>query len=152
MLFNRYTWTNVSFNDLIDKLITLFDDPKVEMASVASTDLHKHDFTNDNVVKVNLDNENNAISFVRNNIDPEQIYYRHIGIYAYTVKDLYLYCELPKSKSEINLSLEQFRFLDNGINIMAYCASSNPGASIDSVDNLNEIKGINNWIKTKNLY
>ena len=38
--------------DLIDKLITLFDDPKVEMASVASTDLHQHDFTNDNVVKV----------------------------------------------------------------------------------------------------
>lgn len=102
-------------------------------------------------VKIHINKE--KINFFRDtDITDMSNIYKHIGIYAYTVKDLYLYCELPKSKSEINLSLEQFRFLDNGINIMAYCASSNPGASIDSADNLNEIKGINNWIKTKNLY
>ena len=103
--------------DLIDKLITLFDDPKVEMASVASTDLHQHDFTNDNVVKVNLDNENNAISFVRNNMEPEQIYYRHIGIYAYRKKTLNFFTSLDQSENEKKHSLEQLRALDNNIAI-----------------------------------
>ena len=71
---------------LIDQLITLFEDPSVEMASIASTDLYEDDLNNDNVVKVNLDKENNAISFIRNNLNPELTYYRHIGIYAYRKK------------------------------------------------------------------
>ena len=41
------------------------------MASIASTDLQEDDLNNDNVVKVNLDKENNAISFIRNNLNPE---------------------------------------------------------------------------------
>ena len=121
--------------DLIDKLITLFDDPKVEMASVASTDLHKHDFTNDNVVKVNLDNENNAISFVRNNIDPEQIYYRHIGIYAYRKKTLNFFTSLDQSENEKKHSLEQLRALDNNIAIKLLISDFNR-RSIDTKEDL----------------
>ena len=121
--------------DLIDKLITLFDDPKVEMASVASTDLHQHDFTNDNVVKVNLDNENNAISFVRNNIDPEQIYYRHIGIYAYRKKTLNFFTSLDQSENEKKYSLEQLRALDNNIAIKLLISDFNH-RSIDTKEDL----------------
>ena len=33
---------------LIDQLITLFEDPRVEMASIASTDLQEDDLNNDN--------------------------------------------------------------------------------------------------------
>ena len=121
--------------DLIDKLITLFDDPKVEMASVASTDLHKHDFTNDNVVKVNLDNENNAISFVRNNMDPEQIYYRHIGIYAYRKKTLNFFTSLDQSENEKEHSLEQLRALDNNIAIKLLISDFNH-RSIDTKEDL----------------
>ena len=121
--------------DLIDKLITLFDDPKVEMASVASTDLHQHDFTNDNVVKVNLDNENNAISFVRNNIDPEQIYYRHIGIYAYRKKTLNFFTSLDQSENEKKHSLEQLRALDNNIAIKLLISDFNH-RSIDTKEDL----------------
>ena len=69
--------------------------------------------------------------------------YKHIGIYAYSVKDLCLYTGFQRSKNEISLSLEQYRFLDNEIKITAYCAVSNPGISVDTLDNLNEIKGIN---------
>ena len=121
--------------DLIDKLITLFDDPKVEMASVASTDLHQHDFTNDNVVKVNLDNENNAISFVRNNMDPEQIYYRHIGIYAYRKKTLNFFTSLDQSENEKKYSLEQLRALDNNIAIKLLISDFNH-RSIDTKEDL----------------
>ena len=121
--------------DLIDRLITLFDDPKVEMASVASTDLHQHDFTNDNVVKVNLDNENNAISFVRNNMEPEQIYYRHIGIYAYRKKTLNFFTSLDQSENEKKHSLEQLRALDNNIAIKLLISDFNH-RSIDTKEDL----------------
>ena len=102
---------------LIDQLITLFEDPSVEMASIASTDLQEDDLSNDNVVKVNLDKENNAISFIRNNLNPELTYYRHIGIYAYRKNTLNLFTSLAQSDNEKNHRLEQLRALDNNIAI-----------------------------------
>ena len=102
---------------LIDQLITLFEDPSVEMASIASTDLQEDDLNNDNVVKVNLDKENNAISFIRNNLNPELTYYRHIGIYAYRKNTLNLFTSLAQSDNEKNHRLEQLRALDNNIAI-----------------------------------
>ena len=71
---------------LIDSLISLFDDPNVEMASVASTDLKDEDLANRNVVKVNLNENNYALSFVRENLKANQQYFRHVGIYAYRKK------------------------------------------------------------------
>ena len=121
--------------DLIDKLIMLFDDPNVEMASVASTDLHKNDFINENIVKVNLDDENNAISFVRNNMNPEQIYYRHIGIYAYRKKTLNFFTSLDQSENEKKHSLEQLRALDNNIAIKLLISDFNH-RSIDTKEDL----------------
>ena len=99
------------------KLIQLFEDPDVEMASIASTDLKEDDLNNDNVVKVNLDKENNAISFIRNNLNPESTYYRHIGIYAYRKNTLNLFTSLTQSDNEKNHRLEQLRALDNNIAI-----------------------------------
>jgi len=121
--------------DLIDKLIMLFDDPKVEMASVASTDLHENDFINENVVKVNLDDENNAISFVRNNMNPEQTYFRHIGIYAYRKKTLNFFTSLDQSENEKKHSLEQLRALDNNIAIKLLISDFNH-RSIDTKEDL----------------
>ena len=79
---------------------------------------------------------------INNDFDAE--IYKHIGIYAYSVKDLCLYMSLPQSNNEISLSLEQYRFLDNKLKISAYRAVSDPGMSVDSLDNLNELKGVNN--------
>ena len=87
------------------------------MASIASTDLKGDDLNNDNVVKVNLDKENNAISFIRNNLNPESTYYRHIGIYAYRKNTLNLFTSLTQSVNEKNHRLEQLRALDNNIAI-----------------------------------
>jgi 3-deoxy-manno-octulosonate cytidylyltransferase (CMP-KDO synthetase) len=87
------------------------------MASIASTDLKEDDLNNDNVVKVNLDEENNAISFIRNNLNPESTYYRHIGIYAYRKNTLNLFTSLSQSDNEKNHRLEQLRALDNNIAI-----------------------------------
>ncbi len=102
---------------IIDNLIKLFDDPDVNMASVASTDLSKEDLSNKNVVKVNLDRENYAISFVRNNIKEISQYYRHVGIYAYRKKTLDIFTSLKQSTGEKEHSLEQLRAIDNNIAI-----------------------------------
>ena len=97
-----------------------------------------------NTVKIEVDG--NSINFYRvlsDLVDTTNIY-KHIGIYAYQVKDLFLYKSYPQSENEISLSLEQCRFLDNQLKIQAYKAVSDPGISVDSIDNLNEIKSINN--------
>ena len=120
---------------LIDQLISLFNDPDVKMASVASTDLDKNDFKNINVVKVNLDKDNNALSFVRNNIDPKKKYYRHIGIYAYRKKTLNLFTSLDQSDNEKKYSLEQLRALDNNIAIKLLISDFNY-RSIDTKEDL----------------
>jgi len=97
-----------------------------------------------NTVKIELDD--NGINFYRilSDLTDSGNIYKHIGIYAYLVKDLLLYQDYPQSENEISLSLEQCRFLDNQLKIQAYEAVSDPGISVDSIDNLNEIKSVNN--------
>ncbi len=87
---------NIDAN-LIDSLISLFDDPSVEMASVASSDLNDKDLKNPNVVKVCLDKENNARSFERAVSDKKLQYFRHIGIYAYRKATLEKFTNLEQS-------------------------------------------------------
>ena len=107
---------NIDAN-LIDSLISLFDDPIVEMASVASSDLSEKDLDNPNVVKVCLDKENNARSFERTVSDKKLQYFRHIGIYAYRKELLETFTNLEQSENEKKLKLEQLRALDNNIAI-----------------------------------
>ena len=107
---------NIDAN-LIDSLISLFDDPNVEMASIASSDLNEKDLDNPNVVKVCLDKENNARSFERAVSDKKLQYFRHIGIYAYRKATLEKFTNLEQSENEKKLKLEQLRALDNNIAI-----------------------------------
>jgi len=102
---------------LIDNLIKLFDDPQVEMASVASTDLSNDDLENPNVVKVSLDADNNAHNFERTIDNKDVQYFRHIGIYAYRKKTLNKFTNLEQSENEKKWKLEQLRALDNNIAI-----------------------------------
>ena len=102
---------------LIDNLIELFDDPEVEMASVASTDLSNDDLENQNVVKVSLDTDNNAHTFERTIDNKDMQYFRHIGIYAYRKKTLEKFTNFEQSENEKKWKLEQLRALDNNIAI-----------------------------------
>ena len=44
-------------------------------------------------------------------------HYKHIGLYAYTREALDLYHSLPQSSLELSESLDQLRFLQNGVPI-----------------------------------
>ena len=125
---------NIDAN-LIDSLISLFDDPNVEMASVASSDLSEKDLDNPNVVKVCLDKENNARSFERTVSDKKLQYFRHIGIYAYRKEVLETFTNLEQSENEKKLKLEQLRALDNNIAIKLLISDFNH-RSIDTKEDL----------------
>ena len=103
--------------DIIDNLILLFNDPLVEMASVASTDLNNNDLSNLNVVKTYLDEYNYAIDFQREITEEDRQYFRHIGIYAYRKETLMKFTALEQTENEKNLKLEQLRALDNNLAI-----------------------------------
>ena len=103
--------------DIIDNLILLFNDPLVEMASVASTDLNNNDLSNLNVVKTYLDENNYAIDFKREISEQNQKYFRHIGIYAYRKETLMRFANLRQTENEKILKLEQLRALDNNLAI-----------------------------------
>ena len=103
--------------DIIDNLILLFNDPLVEMASVASTDLNNNDLSNLNVVKTYLDENNYAIDFQREITEEDRQYFRHIGIYAYRKETLMIFTALEQTENEKNLKLEQLRALDNNLAI-----------------------------------
>ena len=114
-------------NDGLSTLYYDLDNPKLKM--------------NKNTVKICINEENiNFCRTVEDNISDK--IYKHIGIYGYYVKDLISYKLLPRSENEKDLSLEQFRFVDNGYNISAYYAVSDPGISVDSSDNLSEIRKV----------
>lgn len=73
-----------------------------------------------NIVKVNIDDDSNAIKFSRHseNFNKYNRIYKHIGIYAYKKNTLKKISSLQPTESEISESLEQLRWLDNNYKIL----------------------------------
>lgn len=119
---------------LIDKLADSFHDSDTVMTSA----LHKiekvEDLKNSNVVKVTVDNNNNALYFSRSiipycrdeldnllnhskNIPESFRFFRHLGIYGYRKEFLLSYSKMEQSSLEKLEKLEQLRVLENGYKI-----------------------------------
>ncbi|MBP9854243.1 MAG: 3-deoxy-manno-octulosonate cytidylyltransferase [Candidatus Omnitrophica bacterium] len=108
---------------IIDDLINaLKENPDAPMATVIKKVTDSKDLDNPNIVKVVVDHEQTAIYFSRSKIPfnraaGEYVYFKHLGIYAYTKEFLLKYAALPKSKLEMAESLEQLRAVENGFKI-----------------------------------
>lgn len=106
--------------DLLVKAIT--EDPEVPMATVIKKISDLNDLDNPNIVKVVIDRKQTAIYFSRSKIPynrgtDEHLYFKHLGLYAYTKEFLLKFASLPKAKLEITESLEQLRAIENGFKI-----------------------------------
>ena len=106
----------------VDKLIqAMLDDNKVRMATLGY--VLDSDIDNPNTVKIVLDQNSNAIYFSRSKIpfvrNPNDNYQfiGHVGLYGYSKDTLEQYNNLKISQIEQIESLEQLRFLFNGISI-----------------------------------
>ncbi len=105
--------------EIIDELVMLFRrDASVQMATLASTALNSDDLMDENTVKVTIDEQKNAVRFVRSlTANQSGHYFRHVGLYAYRKDTLMDLVKLKPTAGEKELKLEQLRALENGIPI-----------------------------------
>ena len=113
---------------MIDNLVLALEEEKAaQMATMMKRIDDDAELTNSNVVKVITDKNGYAIYFSRYAIpynrtsetDPKKrpVYYKHIGIYAFTKDFLFTFRNLPHSALENAEKLEQLRALENGYKI-----------------------------------
>ena len=108
---------------MIDELVrTLEEDDSVTMATMIKKIKKNEELIDPNVVKVVIDRFANALYFSRSPIpfekgEPSKIFYKHLGLYAYTKDFLFTFTNLPKSNLETAESLEQLRALENNYKI-----------------------------------
>jgi len=112
----------------IDLVVSLFNNPDVQIATLIMEIKSGDDLFNANVVKVVTDNTGRALYFSRSPIpyfrgvpqdrwlDNNQ-YFRHIGLYAYRSAILKPILNLPAAPPESAESLEQLRWLYHGYSI-----------------------------------
>ncbi|MFC2100528.1 3-deoxy-manno-octulosonate cytidylyltransferase [Bacteroidota bacterium] len=110
---------------IIDKLAFVFNNQKVQIATLIKKIGSEEELFNPNVVKVVIDHlkkavyfSRQAIPFIRNKNEQEWIhhylFYKHIGIYGYTIQTLEEINSFNKSSLEKAESLEQLRWIENG--------------------------------------
>ncbi len=115
-----------------------------------ATDLLNNQVNNKNVTKVEIKWETEDVGIANNffrikNKINNRIFH-HVGIYSYTPETLSKFVNLPRSKNEISLNLEQFRLIDSNINIGVTYAPNIP----ISVDTKEDLIIAQNIIKDKN--
>ena len=86
---------------------------------------------NPNVVKAVLDRRGYALYFSRSPVPYDRDgggagYYKHIGIYMYSLKTLQNMCAWERTPLEIAESLEQLRALENGVKILCVPSAYDP--------------------------
>ncbi|MBU0549448.1 MAG: 3-deoxy-manno-octulosonate cytidylyltransferase [Candidatus Omnitrophica bacterium] len=110
---------------MIDSLVdALQSDDSVNMATIMKRIEHPEEVKNPNIVKVITDKDNFALYFSRapipfraKNSEIEPVYYKHVGLYAYTKDFLFTYKNIPPSALEAAEKLEQLRVLEGGLRI-----------------------------------
>lgn len=130
----------------INLLVDLISRDDTELASLAKRIDDEDELFSPNAVKVVMDKNGNALYFSRNpmpfmrNIDRKEwltkgVFYKHIGIYAYKAPTLRRIAEMQPTALECAESLEQLRWLENGLSIrLAVTQSQN--VSIDTPSDL----------------
>ena len=112
----------------IESLITCFNIPETEIATLIKPVTNVDEITNINRPKVVIDQHQEAMYFSRSPIPfvrgcpPEKwldshTFYSHIGMYAYRYDILLELTKLPAGLLERVESLEQLRWLENGYHI-----------------------------------
>jgi len=125
----------------LEKLIALFQDEKVNVASLMQ-ELRNPDLIADpNYVKVAVDKNSNALFFSRSiipyprNTEIPIVYYEHIGVYAFKKQALLNFSNWPMSPLETAEKIECLRYLENGISIKM-AVTNYMGVEIDTPEDL----------------
>jgi len=125
----------------LQKVIDLFQNPLVEIASLKKQITEESQINNPNCVKVVTDAQGKALYFSRSAIPYNRdhseavAYFQHIGVYAFRKDVLLKFANLPPSPLEQIEKLENLRMLENGLSV--YLAEiEHVGISIDTEEDL----------------
>lgn len=131
----------------LEKLVRLFDNEQVQVASLMRKMENAADASNPNMVKVVTNKNSKALYFSRSVIpfqrdaDITVDYFLHIGVYAFRKTALLNFTSLPQAPLEQIEKLEQLRFLYNDIDI--YMAETNyTNIAIDTPEDLEKAEMI----------
>jgi 3-deoxy-manno-octulosonate cytidylyltransferase (CMP-KDO synthetase) len=136
----------------IKELMAAYEDPATKIATLIKKLNENDDIFDPNEPKVVIDKNNFALYFSRSpvpylrNIDKNEWirhtdYYKHIGMYAFKRDTLKFIAGLNKTSLESAESLEQLRWLENGLQIK--CLETKiDSLSVDSVEDLKRMKAV----------
>jgi len=127
----------------INQVIQLFDEEDTQIATLSKRFNNFENFTDENQVKVKINTDGFADDFYRNSVIneiefSERDYFKHIGIYAFKSDVLQKIVNLPKSKTEEELNLEQIRWLDNKYKIKVGITELE-ALSVDRIEDIEKI-------------
>lgn len=105
----------------LEKLLAVFADDKVQVASLMQVLKEEQFIADPNYVKVAVDKNFNALLFSRSPIPYHRdktlspVYYEHIGVYAFRKQALLDFTQWPMTPLEAAEKIECLRYLENGI-------------------------------------
>lgn len=134
----------------LDGFINFIKDKQFDVATMITKIKEFEDISNPNIVKVVINHQNEALYFSRSPIPYKRdgitsidlkndIYYKHIGIYAYKQNALLKFAELPQSYYEQTEKLEQLRLLTNGYTYLCYQITKDLN-SVDTKEDLEKVR------------
>ena len=129
----------------IEKLIkTISCDSHVVMASLMTKISDINELMSSDVVKVVVDKDNFALYFSRSPVPFSRdkggtdIFYKHLGMYAYRKHFLLKYAQMPQTYLEKTEKLEQLRVIEHGYRIKM-SETEFDSISVDTAANLEKI-------------
>ncbi len=133
-------------SDQINSLLTLFDHPNVQIATLVKPIDDLSELQNPNKVKVVFSEDHKALYFSRSPIpflrettpNADSVYFKHIGIYGYRYSTLKKLIKLPVSRLEQIEKLEQLRWLENHFAIYV-AITHHESIAIDTPEDLNQL-------------
>jgi len=125
----------------LEKLLKVFDDEKVQVASLMQELKEKKLINDPNYVKVTVDKNMNSLMFSRSVIPYQRdknitsVYYEHIGVYAFRKQALINFTNWEITPLEAAEKVECLRYLENGIPLKMV-VTNYMGIEIDTPEDL----------------
>lgn len=134
----------------LDDFIKFIINKEFDVATIITRMNNFEDVSNTNIVKVVVNSKHEAMYFSRSVIPYNRdglnsinltadLYYKHIGVYAYKPHSLKIFSELPQSHYEKLEKLEQLRLLSAGYKYLCYEIAKDL-VSIDTTEDLEKAR------------
>jgi 3-deoxy-manno-octulosonate cytidylyltransferase (CMP-KDO synthetase) len=133
-------------------LVSCFDDPNTELATLVMPVSNEGDLYNESEVFVVFDKNRRALYFSRSVIPhirdvhktkwlQHHTFYKHLGMYGFTTASLKEFASLPQTKLELTESLEQNRWIENG-GVIKIDITQHESIPVDTIDDLEKVRRI----------